>query len=243
MDIRDKYNTRSAIDYRDILAAEAESREYVPRDHEAAAAAAALAQQQQQARSGAAGLNSAASKNSNEEYFASLGSRNSARPDHLPPSQGGRYGGFGSSYSSAGPRNGGTSSSNWLSGSGSGFEDAASAGIKSLSSGWSTFSSWAASTTKTMQQQMEEKGINKQFEDFGRRLHEGATVGMDRLSRLAEEQGISLPQSGRAPTNATTGDPRTSSSLLYSQEDEEEPRSLDPDREQAAYNKSWRNDW
>lgn len=34
----------------------------------------------------------------NEEFFASKGSENSARPDDLPPSQGGKYSGFGSGY-------------------------------------------------------------------------------------------------------------------------------------------------
>lgn len=35
-------------------------------------------------------------KAKNEAYFARMGDANSARPDNLPPSQGGKYGGFGS---------------------------------------------------------------------------------------------------------------------------------------------------
>ncbi|KAK0491314.1 ArfGap-domain-containing protein [Armillaria novae-zelandiae] len=35
-------------------------------------------------------------KDANELYFSSLGHTNASRPDHLPPSQGGRYQGFGS---------------------------------------------------------------------------------------------------------------------------------------------------
>ncbi|KAH8930423.1 ArfGap-domain-containing protein [Atractiella rhizophila] len=34
-------------------------------------------------------------KERNENYFASLGAANASRPDNLPPSQGGKYGGFG----------------------------------------------------------------------------------------------------------------------------------------------------
>src|SRR5262249_39213561 len=35
-------------------------------------------------------------KTANEAYFEGLGKLNESRPDHLPPSQGGRYTGFGS---------------------------------------------------------------------------------------------------------------------------------------------------
>lgn len=37
----------------------------------------------------------------NEEYFAELGKRNQSKPEHLPPSQGGKYQGFGSTPSNA----------------------------------------------------------------------------------------------------------------------------------------------
>lgn len=36
-------------------------------------------------------------KSRNESYFARMGAENESRPDNLPPSQGGKYGGFGSS--------------------------------------------------------------------------------------------------------------------------------------------------
>ncbi|EEB87536.1 hypothetical protein MPER_15082, partial [Moniliophthora perniciosa FA553] len=38
-------------------------------------------------------------KTANENYFASLGSLNASRPDNLPPSQGGKYQGFGNTPS------------------------------------------------------------------------------------------------------------------------------------------------
>ena len=37
------------------------------------------------------------SKEQNQDYFARMGSENSSRPENLPPSQGGKYAGFGSS--------------------------------------------------------------------------------------------------------------------------------------------------
>lgn len=46
-----------------------------------------------------------AQKAQNEAYFARLGGANAARPDDLPPSQGGKYGGFGSSVPEPAPQN------------------------------------------------------------------------------------------------------------------------------------------
>lgn len=40
---------------------------------------------------------SAEQKSRNEDYFARMGNANASRPDGLPPSQGGKYAGFGSS--------------------------------------------------------------------------------------------------------------------------------------------------
>ncbi|KAJ2485068.1 Zn finger-containing GTPase- Activating Protein for ARF [Coemansia sp. RSA 2050] len=48
-------------------------------------------------QSGGSPLASNAQKQRNEDYFARLGSQNSARREDLPPSQGGKYVGFGSS--------------------------------------------------------------------------------------------------------------------------------------------------
>lgn len=47
------------------------------------------------------------SKVQNEDYFARMGAANDSRPDHLPPSQGGKYGGFGSGGPGPAARGGG----------------------------------------------------------------------------------------------------------------------------------------
>lgn len=46
-----------------------------------------------------------AQKAQNEAYFARLGGANAARPDDVPPSQGGKYGGFGSAVPDPAARN------------------------------------------------------------------------------------------------------------------------------------------
>lgn len=48
------------------------------------------------------------SKAQNEDFFARMGAANDSRPDHLPPSQGGKYGGFGSSGPGPAARGGGS---------------------------------------------------------------------------------------------------------------------------------------
>lgn len=48
------------------------------------------------------------SKAQNEDFFARMGAANDSRPDHLPPSQGGKYGGFGSSGPGPAARSGGS---------------------------------------------------------------------------------------------------------------------------------------
>jgi len=52
-------------------------------------------------RSGSPALGTAATskKAQNEAFFARMGAENAARPDDLPPSQGGKYAGFGSGWS------------------------------------------------------------------------------------------------------------------------------------------------
>ena len=47
-----------------------------------------------------------ARKERNEAYFAKMGAENSSRPDDVPPSQGGKYGGFGSGFVPEGPGKG-----------------------------------------------------------------------------------------------------------------------------------------
>ena len=56
-------------------------------------------------RSGSPAL-SGTRKERNEAYFAKMGTDNASRPEDLPPSQGGKYGGFGSGFVPEGPGRG-----------------------------------------------------------------------------------------------------------------------------------------
>lgn len=74
-------------------------------------------------------------KEKNEAYFAELGKKNQSRPDHLPPSQGGKYQGFGSTPAKP-PQERSAGSSNTLS-----LENFQADPLGTLSRGWGLFSS------------------------------------------------------------------------------------------------------
>lgn len=71
-------------------------------------------------------------KEKNEQYFAQLGQKNQERPDHLPPSQGGKYQGFGNTP----VNNSKQANSNTMS-----LENLQSDPVGTLSKGWGLFSS------------------------------------------------------------------------------------------------------
>jgi ADP-ribosylation factor GTPase-activating protein 1 len=116
MGMSEKYNSWAAAQYRDKLAAKCEGREWSPSPAPAQTSRPASAQATRKARGGASGYGSGYGSGAgsgvpsrtsspysdapgggggNEAYFERMGAANASRPDHLPPSQGGKYGGFG----------------------------------------------------------------------------------------------------------------------------------------------------
>jgi ADP-ribosylation factor GTPase-activating protein 1 len=95
--IKQKYQTKAAAVYKDKLAAECEGRPFQVPPPSPELAQPPLEQQSSSLSSSprAAPLTD---KSRNEVYFAQRGMENASRPDNLPPSQGGKYTGFGSSY-------------------------------------------------------------------------------------------------------------------------------------------------
>ncbi|PLW04581.1 hypothetical protein PCANC_28864 [Puccinia coronata f. sp. avenae] len=161
MTIPELYNTHFAAQYRDKLVAEAEGREWtpsdtpptlvVPQDPEGSMG---LRKPRAQlghklgisSRTSSAGSSRAGTptlqanrKAENEAYFSSLGSVNAQRSEDLPPSQGGKYVGFGSS----------ASSNNNLGGGGAGWDESTPS-VAVLSKGWGFLSSTLSQATKTL---------------------------------------------------------------------------------------------
>lgn len=95
----------------------------------------------------------------NEAYFATLGAANAARSSDLPPSQGGRYTGFGNTPS---PDSNSSHPSYGLSSRNaptlSDFQDDPGA---ALSKGWSLFSSVLAGATKTVHESVIQPGLER----------------------------------------------------------------------------------
>ncbi|CAO3665865.1 unnamed protein product [Rhizopus microsporus] len=99
MSMKDKYHSHFAELYRSKLSAEAEGRPWTPTlvskkpSTPTTSSTRSLNLSNEQRSSSSISLTD--TKARNEEYFAKLGNVNDSRPDNLPPSQGGKYTGFG----------------------------------------------------------------------------------------------------------------------------------------------------
>lgn len=109
--IAERYSGEVGEEWKERLSAKVEGREYVPgeRKHSSAKANTESASRSATPLSGTANNNSSSSNGGKPEspsmssgkakvddkYFEGLGAANAARPDNLPPSQGGKYAGFG----------------------------------------------------------------------------------------------------------------------------------------------------
>lgn len=97
---KQKYDDYVAEDYKEMLTCEVEGKEFVAKDHSGEKlpdinnTASTTTDPVSRGRPTSVPLTNE-QKQKNEAYFADLGAKNDQRPDHLPPSQGGKYGGFG----------------------------------------------------------------------------------------------------------------------------------------------------
>lgn len=92
-------------------------------------------------------------KAKNETYFASLGSTNSQRPEGLPPSQGGRYTGFGSAPPPPAQQ---SSQNESLS-----VEEFTADPLGTLTKGWSMFSKVAVKTASMVNESYVQPSVAK----------------------------------------------------------------------------------
>jgi ADP-ribosylation factor GTPase-activating protein 1 len=98
-------------------------------------------------------------KTANEQYFSGLGQANALRPEDLPPSQGGRYQGFGSTPS---PEPGsGNPSFNLSSRAVPTFSELQENPMGALSKGWSLFSSTVSGATRAVNETIIQPGIER----------------------------------------------------------------------------------
>lgn len=98
-------------------------------------------------------------KTANEQYFAGLGQANALRPDDLPPSQGGRYQGFGSTPSP--PPGSGDPSFHLSSRAVPSFSELQENPMGALSKGWSLFSSAVSGATRAVNESIIQPGMER----------------------------------------------------------------------------------
>lgn len=96
--IAERYSGEVGEEWKERLSAKVEGREYVPgeRKPSAAAKSSAAVAVSPAARSESPGAAASGKAKVDDKYFESLGAANASRPEDLPPNQGGKYAGFGS---------------------------------------------------------------------------------------------------------------------------------------------------
>ncbi|WVW86825.1 hypothetical protein I302_108880 [Kwoniella bestiolae CBS 10118] len=179
MGMQEKYNSWAASQYREKLAAAcsdppASWSPSAPPPASAAPSRPSSAQATRKSRAGgnAGGIGSSnlnpnfsaapTQKTQNEAYFERMGNANASRPDHLPPSQGGRYAGFGSTPT---PEPSAQHPSYALSShSAPTFDELQRNPLGALSKGWGLFSSAVSSAANEINQSVVKPGMARASE-------------------------------------------------------------------------------
>lgn len=183
--IKAKFDNYVAEDYKEYLSCVVEGRQFVARDHThdvlptaaSAAAPAAVAPPTDRAR--------------NEEYFSRLGSANDRRPEDVPPSQGGKYGGFGNTPAPKALTGGAFS--------GFSFNNLQEDPMGALTKGWGLFSSTVAKSVTEVHESVIKPGFNQLQESdigseakramaqFGQKMQETGKYGHETFSSFTKE--------------------------------------------------------
>ncbi|KAI5967091.1 hypothetical protein KGF57_000520 [Candida theae] len=205
---KQKFDNFVAEDYKEILTCEVEGRDYVPKDHSGEKlpdknSIASTTTATTSARGSGPGLSNE-QKSKNESYFASLGAKNDSRPDHLPPSQGGKYAGFGNTPDP-------TSSNGTSAGSGSSsfanftVDNFQKDPLGTFTKGWGLFSSTVAKSVQEVNQSVIQPSLNqiqqsefsaeakKAMAQFGQKMQETGKYGQETFQTFTKEvneQGI-----------------------------------------------------
>jgi len=108
--------------------------------------------------SGTPSLAATDQKSLNESYFANLGKLNDSRPDDLPPSQGGRYAGFGSTPA---PPLGQNPSYGLSSANAPSLTELQQNPVAAISKGWSLFAAAVVGASKVVSENVIQPGLEK----------------------------------------------------------------------------------
>lgn len=140
------------------------------------------------ARSGSPASVNASSKERNEAYFSKLGSENASRSADLPPSQGGKYAGFGSTPAPD------MSASN---GSAPSLDEFSRDPVGALTRGFGFFTTQVTKTAQTVNQaviqptaqKLAEADLTKHAATLGQKVAETGKYGVESLNRFVDNSG------------------------------------------------------
>ena len=157
------------------------------------------------------------SRSRNEQFFAELGRRNQEKPDHLPPSQGGRYQGFGNTPTPTSTGSPASSGNNTLS-----LQNLQKDPLGTLTKGWGMFSSAVSKSfndvnetvIKPGMQQLQSGELSEETKraaaQFGQKFQETSQYGFQAFTKFTknlQEQYYSTtnayfsPETSREPQN------------------------------------------
>ncbi|CEL59789.1 ADP-ribosylation factor GTPase-activating protein GCS1 OS=Saccharomyces cerevisiae (strain ATCC 204508 / S288c) GN=GCS1 PE=1 SV=1 [Rhizoctonia solani AG-1 IB] len=126
-------------------------------------------------------------KTANEAYFASLGESNASRPEDLPPSQGGRYVGFGSTPS---PQPGSSNPNFGLSSAAApSLADLQADPAAALSKGWGFLSTLVTSAARVANESVVQPGLERARDPALRAVVDQYTARASELGRGANDWG------------------------------------------------------
>ncbi|CDO94073.1 unnamed protein product [Kluyveromyces dobzhanskii CBS 2104] len=217
-----KYNNVIASDYKDKLSAVCEGNEWEEPDRSGFDASTLTATNSRSAtpqQTATVGSEEPPSqKEKNESYFATLGEKNTQRPDHIPPSQGGKYQGFGNSpiiQHKKGESSQGNSTTLSL-------ENFQKDPLGTFTKGWGLFSSAVSKSMEEVQEsiikpnveQLSQKDLSEEAmraaKQFGQKFQESSSYGLQALNSFTKN----LQHQLQDPQTESDGSPSQYSKLF-----------------------------
>ncbi|KIY49466.1 ArfGap-domain-containing protein [Fistulina hepatica ATCC 64428] len=132
-------------------------------------------------------------KVANEAYFTSLGQANAARPDSLPPSQGGRYQGFGNTPTPPGSSHPSYGLSSAAAPTLSNFQENPAA---ALSKGWSLFSAAVTGASKAIAEKATDPALQASVKGYMTEAQKKASIVGSTANQWSKQQfGIDAARS------------------------------------------------
>lgn len=183
MTISERYSAEFAEDYKEKLTADVEGVEWVKTERPKMQRNASNISTSSTSTTGAMAATSISQRERNEAYFARLHEVNESRPVDLPPSQGGKYSGFGSTPA--------PSDSNSSGGGGLGLEDITRDPVAALTKGWGFFTTQASKAAQIANEQVLKPTAQALAEaDITKSLGQGVSgvsrLGYENLSKFVE---------------------------------------------------------